>query len=476
MSLICLSYSHQHVPIAFRERVHFDQDALANACARFRCGSDQPSWLLEFMVLSTCNRTEVYAFTNLEQELDFSAVKNELLSFVSAARGIAVTELSENARWYLGTESAKHLCRVTCGLESLVLGEPQILGQVGDALRMGLIMNSAGTVLQQLFQTAIKSGRRARHETGIAQNSLNVSTVAVNTAQKCLGSLENKTVVVLGAGEMADLAIHQLRQLGVSELLVVNRTLEAGKQLAEKHGGEAFVFEQMPHILPKADVLISSTGAPHTLIEKKMVQMAMDVRGGKPMFILDIAVPRDVAADVQEIENVERCDIDDLHMVTGQSAQLRENEIPQVESLIEQELDGFLRWLRSIGVESIISDLRKKTDEIRDQELKRLKKLLPELSSEQLEIISRFSNSLTKKILHDPTVQLRELHGTREGIGHADAVRDLFKLTIEPANEPANEQAATAPESGTSAFKEGPDSARLLNSTEVLADQKRFAD
>ena len=203
MGLICLSFSHKNSPIAFRERIHFDSDAVANACARFRCGDAQESSLIEMCVLSTCNRTEIYAFTSDHKEGPNQQTgefhvncqgrqKLELLNFVSQARGVSINELSAHANWYHGLSAAEHMARVACGLKSMVLGEPQILGQVGDAMRLGLAMNSAGPVLTKLFQVAIACGRQARTDTEIGFHSANISTLAVNSAERELGSLAGK--------------------------------------------------------------------------------------------------------------------------------------------------------------------------------------------------------------------------------------------------------------------------------------------
>lgn len=436
MSLVCLSFSYKHVPIAFRERVYFDANAMANACARFRCGDAQPSSIIEMAILSTCNRTEIYAFSKNEEINDPSVeTYDELHTFVQQARDVESGDLKQFGNWITGPEVVAHLSRVACGLESLVLGEPQILGQVGDAMRLGLIMNSSGPVLTKLFQTAIKSGRRARTETQISQNSLNISTVAVNTAERELGSLSGKTVVVLGAGEMADLALVQLRKKGVARIKVVNRTIAKASELSAKHEGKAFIFEQINDLLPKADLLITSTGAPHTLVTREMIEFAMEVRPERPMMILDIAVPRDVETAVEEVPNVQRCDIDDLHMTTGESARLREQQIPQVESIIQSEIDQFIKWFRGIGVESTIVGLRQKADEIRNHELRRLASLLPEHDSSSWEVIERFAESLVNKLLHDPTIQLRHSQGTREALDYGEAVRQLFRLETDRVRE-----------------------------------------
>jgi len=454
MSLLCLSYSHQHTPIKFRERVYFDNDSVATACARFRCGEGLPSPLIEFAVLSTCNRTEFYAFTSLDPTGDsgsfFAQPGNQacdqILQFISEARGVPVDELGELGHWMCGPEVARHLSRVACGLESLVLGEPQILGQVGDALRLGLIMNSAGPVLTQLFRTAIAAGKRARSETQIGCHSSNISTLAVTEATRHLESLADKTVVILGAGEMAELAMKQLHQQGARDFRVVNRTIAKAQELAQLVGGESCVFEQIGQLLPQADLLITSTGAPHVLITHEMIEFAMQNRSYQPMLIVDIAVPRDVESEVDEIPQVIRRDIDDLQIAAGHSVQLRQQQVPQVQKIIDVEMDRFVQWMRGVGCEQIINALRQKADGIRNRELTRLAQLLPELDADSWQIVQRFANALVNKLLHDPTRQLRQLDGSREAIDHGEAIRQLFRL--QPTIDSSDNLAPFAPTYG----------------------------
>ena len=237
-------------------------------------------------------------------------------------------------------------------------------------------------------------------------------------------------MLVLGAGEMADLALTQLRKKGATDIRVVNRTLAKANKLAVKHQGKAYVFEHMGSLLPDADVLIASTGAPHTLITKDMISNAMRNRSERGMMILDIAVPRDVEMSVEDVPNVERCDVDDLHMTTGNSLRMRQEETPLVEDIISFELESYLDWFRSIGIESTVSSLRQKAEQIRSNELNRLSRLLPELDENAWSIVQKFSESLVNKILHDPTVQLREVQGTREAIDHGEAIRQLFRLHL----------------------------------------------
>lgn len=430
MSLFCLSYSHQHVNIDFRERVYFDHNAIANACARFRCGGEKLPGIQELSILSTCNRTEVYAFSNdnIDGFSETRVTREKLLSFVGQARGLENRSLDNLAHWKHGPSVVGHLCRVASGLESLVLGEPQILGQVGDAMRLGLIMNATGPVLTRLFQTALRCGRRARTETEIGRHSLNVSTVAVNSAERELGELTGKTVVVLGAGDMADLALAQLQKKGIGEIRIVNRTIAKARELSEKYRAHPHVFEQINEVLPLADILITSTGAPHTLITSDMIHDAMQRRPDRKMMILDIALPRDVETAAGSISNVQLCDIDDLQMCTGQSIKIRESQIPHVERMIDFEVDRFLNWYRGVGIEETVGALRRKAESLRTNEVERLFGMLPDMDGDQAAIIEQFSRSLVNKLLHHPTTGLRDLQGTRSAVDYGEAIRELFQL------------------------------------------------
>jgi glutamyl-tRNA reductase len=429
MNLVCLSFSHKRVPIALREKLYFDENSLATALSRFRCGDARPEILLELVILSTCNRTEIYGLVTPHGSPDSKEVESVLLQFLVESKGLTADQLRPLADWFDGPEVAEHLCRVASGLESLVLGEPQILGQVGDALRFALTMNSAGAVLTKLFLGAIQAGRRARVETQIAQNSTSISTLAVETARNALGSLADKNVVIVGAGEMTELALNQLARLGTGRLMIVNRTFAAARALAARYSAEPFVFEQLNNLLVAADLLITSTGAPHTLIDESTIAALMKQRPAKPLVILDIAVPRDCDPRIRDLPNVTLCDIDDLQMASDLALSIRANEIPVVESILKQELELFFNWHRSIEIEPLIARLRQRIEGIRERELSRLRGILPELTDDAMQAITRFSQALTNKYFHEPTARLRQLDGSRDGIDFADAIRELFDLS-----------------------------------------------
>lgn len=436
MNLVCVSFSHKRVPIALRERLYFDENSVATASSRFRCGDARPEVLLEMVILSTCNRTELYGIVSPKGSIAPDEVKIVLMQFLAESKGLYADEVAPLADWYEGPEVADHLCRVASGLESLVLGEPQILGQVGDALRLALTMNSAGAILTKLFLGAIRSGRRARLETLISQNATSISTLAVETAASALGSLSDKYIVVLGAGEMTELTLKHLVRLSVARIMVVNRTFVAAKAMADRYAAEPYVFEQLNNLLVTADLLITSTGAPHTLIDRSMVADAMRQRPSRPLVVIDMAVPRDCDPRIGELGNVTLCDMDDLQLASDQSLAIRAHEIPLVESIIQHELDQFFAWQRSIDIEPLVARLRQRVDEIREKEVARLLKLLPELSDQSTEAIERFSRALANKLFHEPTTRLRNLDGSRNGINFADAVRELFDLSGEASQEP----------------------------------------
>jgi glutamyl-tRNA reductase len=249
-----------------------------------------------------------------------------------------------------------------------------------------------------------------------------------------LGSLVGKTVLLLGAGNMADLALFQLRKRQVGQIVVVNRTLAKAEALAGKYDGKAFLYEQLADVMPLADVLICSKGSPHTLITRQMVDQAMRLRPHQKLAILDIAVPRDVDETVDSIPGVWRCDIDDLQTTADQSIEARKSAIPDVEAIIRSEVEHFMRWLVGHSVEETVAEFRRKTEEIRDSEFQRLLSILPELTPETLQIVERFSHSLTNKLLHQPTLELRRLDGTLSAANHGEAVRDLSGLMGQKTN------------------------------------------
>jgi glutamyl-tRNA reductase len=325
-------------------------------------------------------------------------------------------------------DAIAHLCDVACGLESLVLGESQIQGQVAEAYQLALAHGAAGPVINALFRTALRAGKRARTETAINQHATSISHVAVELALQIFDDLATKTALLVGAGEMAELAAKNLVDNGVGTLLVVNRSAGRAAGLAKEYGGEALGWDKLTQALWKSDIVISSTAAPHPILRHEAVSAAMRMRRNRPLFIIDIAVPRDVEPGVGKLNNVFLYDIDDLQQVLEANLEQRRREVPRVQSIVREEVAGFLAWLRARDVVPTIVDLRQHVDGLRETELLWALSKLQGLSDQQRKVVLTFSQRLVNKILHEPTVRLKQHANGREAYRYTEAVRDLFGI------------------------------------------------
>jgi glutamyl-tRNA reductase len=301
------------------------------------------------------------------------------------------------------------------------------LGQITEAYEAALSQGAAGTVLSAMFRAAIHTGKRVRTETKIGINPASISSVAAGLAQRLLGELSERRVLLLGAGEMGAIAVRALRKRGVSFITVANRTFENAERLAEEWGGKAITFQQLPQALAQADIVISCTGAPHTILNREAIEPAMAARPERPLFLIDIAVPRDIDPNVTEVTNVYLRDIDDLQSQAHDNVRERELEIPLVEAIVDNEVSQFLEWLSSLDVVSTITDLRKQLEEFRQSELQRLFNRL-ELDERERELVETMSHRLVNKILHHPTLHLKAEAANGNGAAYTFAVRRLFSL------------------------------------------------
>jgi glutamyl-tRNA reductase len=327
-----------------------------------------------------------------------------------------------------GEAAISHLCDVACGLDSLALGESQIQGQVAEAYQLALAHGAAGPVINALFRTALQAGKRARTETAINQHATSISHVAVELALQIFDDLAAKTALLVGAGEMAELAAKNLMDNGVGTLLVVNRSAGRAAGLAKEYGGEALGWDRLTQALWKSDIVISSTAAPHPILRHDTVSAAMRMRRNRPLFIIDIAVPRDVEPGVGKLTNVFLYDIDDLQQVLEANLDQRRREVPRVESIIREEVAGFLAWLRARDVVPTIVDLRQHVDGLREAELAWALNKLEGLSDQQRKVVLAFSQRLVNKILHEPTIRLKHHANGREAYRYTEALRDLFGI------------------------------------------------
>ena len=332
MQIFCLGLNHITAPLQLRERFSLNDEALRSALARLACGHLNSS-ISELVILSTCNRIELYAASS---QMTF----HELEVFLSGVCDIPVEQFRPYCYRFQDTKAANHLFEVAAGLNSQVLGEPQILGQIVHALELSRGQNMAGPVLNRLIQAALHAGKRARTETGISRNPASISSLAASLAERAVKPIAEAQVAILGAGEMAELAVEALRKRGSRRILVINRTVERAQAMADRWGAQIATFETLDTSLISADILIASTGAPHIILSTDMVAQAVQKRQGRPLFLIDIAVPRDIDPDVGNLPQVKLYDIDSLNARLEHSFAERLVEVPRVRSILDQELKG----------------------------------------------------------------------------------------------------------------------------------------
>lgn len=424
MDILLIGTSHHTAPIEIRERLAFTPTILRSALTHFGKTHSQGrlASVNEGVILSTCNRLEVYA---LAQEIEVA--RPAILKFLSRSCDIPVELFAKYLYIIKNEEAVRHLMRVAAGLDSMVLGEPQILGQITDAFEASLSQGSAGTILSALFRAAIHTGKRARTETAIGVNPASVSSVAASLATKLLGDLSERHVLLIGAGEMGEIAVKALCRRGISQVTVANRTYRNADRLARRWGGKAITFQQLPEGIAQADIVIASTGAPHTILSRALVEPAMANRPTRPLFIIDIAVPRDVDPDVTGVPQVHLQDIDHLQDQVEDNVRERELEIPYVEVIVAEEAGQFLKWLASLDVVSTITDLRNHVGQVRQRELERLFNRL-DLDERGQELVATMAHRLINKILHEPTLRLKEEAANGNEAAYVSAVRHLFAL------------------------------------------------
>jgi glutamyl-tRNA reductase len=426
MHILSLGLNHTTAPVHLRERLSFNEDQIRAALSRVACGHLQTT-LAELIILSTCNRIEIYAASH-------SLAYADLEAFLSDARGISAEELRPYLYLSRDLDAARHLFEVAAGLDSLVIGEPQILGQVTRALELARGQNTAGPTLNRLFQAAIHAGKRARTETAISRNPASVSSLAATVAEKALGQIETASVLVLGAGEMAELTVEALRKRGVEKIRVINRTLERARDLALRWEADFATYEFLQQGLCEADILISSTAAPHFVVEAGMVTDVMRLRPERPLVLIDIAVPRDIDPDAAHVPHVRLFDIDGLNAQLEDSLARRIVEVPHVKHILEEELSEVEKYLKSMEMLPIIADIHQQAETIRMAELERTLRRMPHLSESERERIEALTLALVRKLLDHPTRRLRAEAGSHRAPEYAALARTLFNLSDDPFN------------------------------------------
>jgi len=421
MKILCVGLNHETAPVAVREKLALDPRTRSDVLHWLR----QRPGLQEAAVLSTCNRVEFYLVAD-EAAFDRQETVESLFQDV-----LRVREQGWEAFLYQYTyhRAIAHLFSVASGMDSMVIGEPQIAGQVKDAYRQAVQQKSVGVVLNRLFHKSFSVSKRVRTETELASRAVSVSYVAVELARKIFGDLHHRTAMLAGAGEMAELAAQHLMSNGIERLLVASRTLENARRLAGRFRGEALALQEIPGHLERTDILICSTAAPEYILRAEQVRDALRSRRYSPIFIIDIAVPRNIDPRVDELENIYLYDMDDLQKVLRTNMEQRKKELKRAEVIVQEEVRHFLQWLDTLHLVPTIVSLRERAESIRRQELEKACSLLkPGLDPEQKETIEAMSHAIVNKILHAPISQMKRVDRQGDSSGMVHLVRKLFSL------------------------------------------------
>jgi glutamyl-tRNA reductase len=419
-SIVIVGLNHRTAPVEVRERLAFPADSIGRALR----GLVELEDIVEGIILSTCNRVEVCVLAGGESYKGATAVKD----FLSSYHDIPRDELNGYLYHYDGEEAVKHLFRVSSSLDSMVLGEPQILGQVKDAYGFAAEFRTIGPILDKFYSKAFSVAKRVRTETKVASSAVSVSYAAVELAKKIFGNLKDKTVMLIGAGEMCELAARHLLSAGVKGIMVTNRTFERAVKLAEEFNGTPVRFDELSYHLKTADIILSSTGAPHFILKKEDVEEVIRIRKNRPMFFIDMAVPRDVDPDANQIDNVYVYDIDDLNNVIETNLEERQKEAARAEEIVAGEVRNFFRWLEAQQVTPTIVMLRKKFEEVKNAEVAKAIAMLGAEDAKTKKVVESLASAILNKVLHPPITALKKDVDGRDVTELVATVRELFDL------------------------------------------------
>ncbi|WP_108023673.1 glutamyl-tRNA reductase [Melghirimyces profundicolus] len=438
MHIIVTGLNHKTAPVELRERMAFTSEGLSRSLERL---SNMKS-ILECLIVSTCNRMELYVVSDQPHTGRYYSK-----AFLESEFGIPKEEFADCLYSKEDFEAVHHLMRVVCGLDSMVVGETQILGQVKDAFLAAQKQKVTGTVFNQLFKQAITLGKRVHSETEIGQHAVSVSYAAVELGKKMFSTFSGKTVLLLGAGEAGELTAKHLREAGAGRVIVLNRTVEKAEEVAKRFYGEARPLSRLVESLREADIVVSSTGASRAVIEKNAVKQAVDKRV-TPLFLIDIAVPRDIDPAVHGLNNVFLYDIDDLNGIVEANLDLRHREAEKAEKMIEEETTRFREWLNTLGVVPLITALREKALGIQQETMNSIERKLPELTEREKRVLRKHTKSIVNQMLRDPLTRIKELAATKERdealemFVHLFALEEQLRLMEEEKAKEKNQKAS----------------------------------
>lgn len=418
MHIIVTGFNHETAPVELRERMTFSVEGLGRSLQRLR----NTKSILECVILSTCNRMELYVVSDQPHTgRHFSKV------FLESEFGIPKEEFVNNLYVKEDDHAVHHLFRVVSGLDSMVLGETQILGQVKDAFVTAQAEKVTGTIFNQLFKQALTLGKRIQSTTEIGQNAVSVSYAAVELGKKMFSTFTGKTVLLLGAGETGELTAKHLVESGADRVIVLNRTFAKAKEVADRFHGEARPFHRLVESIQEADIVVSSTGAPKAVIAKNTVESAVNKRLS-PLFLIDIAVPRDIDPAIHGLDNVFLYDIDDLKDIVESNLGLRQREAEKAEELIREEVKDFREWVHTLGVVPLIAALREKAMEIQAETMDSIERKLPELTEREKRVLRKHTKSIVNQMLRDPLARIKELAVTKKRDEAFELFAHIFAL------------------------------------------------
>jgi len=439
MEIAVLGVNHRTAPIAIRERL-----ALGGGRLKLALDTLQGSGAItETVILSTCNRVEIYVAAP-----EAGAAEEAVLAMFEQVCGLGKGSRGEFGRhiyrlW--GTDAIKHLFRVASSLDSMVLGEPQILGQLKTAYGEAVEHKTVGHMLNRAMHRAFNAAKRVRTETQVGEGGISVAYVAAQLAGKIFGTLEGKRVLLVGAGEMAELAAKHLAQGGTRSIEIANRSLARAQALADQLDGVAFPLEELYHLLERADIVITSTGSPRPILRRRSLQTVMRARKYRPLFLIDIAVPRDIEPSCTELDNVYLYDVDDLQQVVSDNMAGRQREADAAAAIVGFEVERFAHWLEEADVVPTIVALRQQFYSVKDDEVDKAMRRLSHLSERDQKLVRAMAHALTNKLLHMPTTHIKRF--AQEGMASSatlELVHDMFGLTVEP-QAPAREEGEAPP-------------------------------
>lgn len=426
MHILKVGFNYKNAPVEIREKLTFSEESLHEAMVELK----ERKSILENVILSTCNRTEIYAVVD-----QLHTGRYYIKTFLADWFGIDKDEFENYLQITENDDALEHLFRVTTGLDSMVLGETQILGQMKDAFFASQKAKATGTIFNELFKQVITFGKRVHHETAIGEHAVSISYTAVELVKRKIGDLQDKNITILGAGEMAELAAKNLHGAHAANITIVNRTFSKGEAMARKFGAKAAPTEKLLDILQTTDILFTTTGASDIVLTKEMLEPILAKREDKPLFLVDIAVPRDIDPAIGDLDAVHLFDIDDLQHIVDENLEERRRAANEVEQLLHGEIIDFKEWLRTLGVVPVISALRKKALGIQAETMKSIERKMPDLTEREKKVLSKHTKSIINQLLKEPITQAKELAGSENAEESLQLFVDIFGIEAEVVEE-----------------------------------------